>query len=203
MKILVRVIFMLVLSGMIAAQHATAQQMPSDALAKNTWDLGFFTGGGTGLGHNFNTRFVYAGGRVGRILTKEHLSGWLRGNFEWAVDVMPLYTVFPPNRAVYGGSFKPAVWQWNFTSGKKVAPYVDIAGGVLFSTANLPPGNTSDVNFTPQVGLGANFFIKRGQALRLEGAFVHHSSSGLGRLNPGYSVSLFFTVGYSWFKTPR
>jgi lipid A 3-O-deacylase len=203
MKILARAILMLLASGMAASPRAMAQQLPSEALTRNTWDLGVFTGGGTGLGTSSGTHFVFAGGRVGRILTKEHLHGWLRGNFEWAVDLMPVYTVLPPNRAVYGGSFKPALWQWNFTSGKRIAPYADVAGGIVFSTANLPPGNTSDVNFAPQVGFGANFFIRRGQAVRFEAAVVHHSNSGLGTLNPGYDASLFFTVGYSWFKTPR
>lgn len=203
MKILARMVLMVVLGVIAATQGASAQQTVSETLARKAWDLGLFTGGGTGLAASSDTQFVYAGGRVGWILTKEHLPGWLRGNFEWAVDLMPLYTVFPPNRAVYGGSFKPAVWQWNFTSGKKIAPYAAVAGGILFSTANLPPGNTSWVNFTPQGAVGANFFIRRGQALRVEGAIVHHSNATLGTLNPGYSASLFFTVGYSWFKTPQ
>jgi lipid A 3-O-deacylase len=203
MKTLARVIFMLLVSGMAAAPHAKAQELPSEALAKNAWDLGLFTGGGTGLGTSSGTHFVFAGGRVGRILTKEHLHGWLRGNFEWAVDLMPVYTVFPPNRAVYGGSFKPAVWQWNFTGGKRIAPYAVIAGAIVFSTANLPPANTSYVNFAPQAGFGMNVFVRRGQAVRFEAAIVHHSNARLGTLNPGYDASLFFTIGYSWYKTPR
>ncbi len=49
-----------------------------------------------GLGKSDNTQFFYAGGRAGRVLTSDHLSGIFRGNFEWAVDVMPIYVVFPP-----------------------------------------------------------------------------------------------------------
>lgn len=203
MKTLGRIIFMLLATCLAAGQPASAQQMPSESLVKGAWDMGVLTGGGTGLGASSNTRFVFAGGRIGRILTKEHLHGWLRGNFEWAVDLMPLYTVLPPNRAVYGGGFKPAVWQWNFTSGKRIAPYAVIAGAIVFSTANLPPGNTSDVNFAPQAGFGMNVFDRRGHALRFEAAIVHHSNSRLGTLNPSYDASLFFTVGFSWFKTPH
>jgi lipid A 3-O-deacylase len=203
MKILARVILMLLITGIASMPHATAQQLPSEVMVKKAWDLGLFTGGGVGLGSTSGTRFVFAGGRIGRILTKEHLHGWLRGNFEWAVDLMPLYAVFPPNRAVYGGGFKPAVWQWNFTSGKRIAPYAVVAGAIVFSTANLPPGDTSDVNFAPQVGFGVNYLVRRGQAVRFEAAIVHHSNARLGKLNPGYDASLFFTVGYSWYKTPR
>ena len=66
--------------------------------------------------------------------------------------------------------------------------------------ANLPPGDTSWVNFTPQVAMGANVFVKSRAALALEGAYVHHSNAGLGTENPGYNAALVFTVGYSWFR---
>jgi hypothetical protein len=152
------------------------------------------------LGYAKDTQFMYAGGRVGRIITKDYGDGLRRGNFEWAVEMLPLYTVLTPHGSVYGGSFKPAVCKWNFTSGKTVAPYVSMAGGILFSTRNLPASNTSWVNFTPQAALGAHLFLKPGKALLIEGAYVHHSNAGLSAYNPGYNASLFFTIGYSWFR---
>jgi len=30
---------------------------------------------------------------------------------------------------------------------------------------------------------------------------VHHSNASLGDRNPGYNASVFFTVGYSWYKS--
>jgi hypothetical protein len=120
---------------------------------------------------------------------------------------MPLYEVFagptrevPGSHGIYGGSFKPAIWEWNFTSSRKIVPYAAIAGGVLFTTRNIPPGNTSPVNFTPQFDFGAHIFVKPRRAVLLGGAIVHHSSASLGRENPGYNTSFFWTVGYSWFK---
>jgi lipid A 3-O-deacylase len=172
-------------------------------MTQGTWELGVFGGGGSGLGYAYDTHFVYAGGRAGLILSKEHLPGWARGNFEWAVDIMPLYTVYTPTRAVYGGSFRPAVWIWNFTMGEKVAPYAAIAGGILFTTRDIPPGNTSWVNFTPEAAFGANIFLRQGRALRVEGAYVHHSNADLGTQNPGYNAALFFTIGFSWFHGGR
>ena len=195
MKIITGILLMLTLNG-----TAVGQDLPSKVLAKGTWELGLFGGGGTGLGHSDNTQFFYAGGRMGCVLTAEHLSGLLRGNFEWAADFMPLYVVFPPNSAIYGGSFKPVIWQWNFTSGRKIAPYIAMAGGVLFSRDNVPPGNTSYVNFTPQGAFGAHILLKNRRALLLEGAIVHHSNASLGTQNPGYNAAFFFTVGYTWFK---
>lgn len=181
----------------------SAQDLPAKSLTPGTWELGAFGGGGTGVGHSDNTQFFLVGGRIGCVLTKEFLSGWARGNFEWAADVMPLYTVFTPSRAVYGGSIKPVILQWNFTRGKKIAPYIQAAGGVLFSTDNIPPGPTSYVNFTPQGVVGVHIFTRQGRALQLEGAIVHHSSASLGNQNPGYNAAFFFTVGYTWYKTAR
>jgi hypothetical protein len=181
-------------------QPGVPSGLPSQSLTKGVWDFGLLVGGGTGLEYASSTHFVNAGARVGLILTRNYGDGWGRGNFEWAVEMLPLYTVFTPRRAVYGGSFKPAVWRWNFTGGQRIAPYVSVAGGILFSTRNIPPGNTSWVNFTPEAAMGANIFVKRNRALLIEGAYVHHSNAGLGTQNPGYNASLFFTVGYSWFR---
>lgn len=184
----------------IAASAAGAQSLPAQSLTKGAWELEPFVGGGTGLGHADSTQFVIAGGRVGKILTKDHLRGWARGNFEAAIDLMPVYLVFQPGGTVYGASFKPAIFQWNFLGGRKIAPYALIGGGVLFTTSNVPPGNTSWVNFTPQGALGFHFFQRPERAWDFEIQGVHHSNASLGHLNPGLNGSLLFTIGYNWYK---
>ncbi|MFZ3362418.1 MAG: acyloxyacyl hydrolase, partial [Candidatus Acidiferrales bacterium] len=73
-------------------------------------------------------------------------------------------------------------------------------GGVLFTSSNVPPGNTSYVNFTPQGALGFHFFTRPKRAWTFEIAAVHHSNASLGHLNPGLNGSLMFTLGYSWYK---
>jgi lipid A 3-O-deacylase len=196
-------IFLSMFLTLLFAFAAAAQDLPSTSLTRGTWEFGAFAGGGTGLGKSDNTQFFFAGGRVGRVLTHDHLSGWMRGNFEWAVDMMPLYAVFPPQSAVYGGSFKPAIWQWNFTSGKTFAPYVAAAGGVVFSHSNIPPGDTSYINFTSQGVFGVHIFTRPGRALQFEGAFGHLSSASLGNHNPGYNATFLFSIGYSWFKKAK
>ena len=196
MKIIAGLLLALLLGSAAAAQDF------SSALDKGTWELGLFGGGGMGLGKSDTTQFFYAGGRVGRVLTSDHLSGIFRGNFEWAVDVMPVYVVFPPESAVYGGSFKPAIWKWNFTSGKKIVPYFAAEGGIVFSASNIPPGDTSQVNFTPGAAFGAHVFVKQKRAFLFEVEFGHLSSASLGPHNPGYNGTFTFTVGYTWFH-PR
>ncbi|MGB7228180.1 MAG: acyloxyacyl hydrolase [Candidatus Acidiferrales bacterium] len=185
---------------LLMAASAHAQSLPAQSLARGAWELEPFVGGGTGLGHSDTTQFLIAGGRVGKILTKDHLHGWVRGNFELAADFMPLYLVMQPGGAVYGASFKPVIFEWNFAGNRKVAPYALITGGVLFTSSNVPPGNTSYVNFTPQGALGFHFFTRPKRAWTFESAAVHHSNASLGHLNPGLNGSLMFTLGYSWYK---
>ena len=58
------------------------------------------------------------------------------------------------NGGQYAGGIDPIVAKWNFTHGCKNAPYVAAVGGALFSNHNLPPGDTSQINFTsgPEIG---------------------------------------------------
>jgi hypothetical protein len=114
-----------------------------------------------------------------------------------------MYVVFPPSGAVWGGSIRPVIWQWNFTSAHKFAPYVAAVGGIVFTRENVPPGDTSQVNFTPGIAFGSNVFVKPHRALFVEGSIAHLSSASLGDRNPGYNVNFLFTVGYSWFKGGR
>lgn len=188
----------------ILALASAGQVVPGESLSRGTWEFAPLVGGGSGVGKSSGTQFFYAGGRAGRVLTGEHLPGFLRGNFEWAADALPVYLFFTPaNGTVYGGSFKPVIWQWNFTSGRKFAPYVAAAGGIVFTTQNIPPGNTSWVNFTPQFVIGTRVFRDQRHAFFAEGSIAHLSSASLGSHNPGYNISVLFTVGYSWFKSRR
>jgi lipid A 3-O-deacylase len=169
---------------------------------RGTWELGAFLGGGTGAGKSSDTQFLYFGGRGGLVLTPDLFpSTPIRGNLEYAVEIMPVYTVFTPNGAVYGASIKPFLVQWNFTKPRTVIPYVHIAGGVLFTTSDVPPPNTSSINFTPQIGGGVHWFRRPDRSIDFAVDVVHHSNASLGDRNPGYNASVFFTVGYSWYKS--
>ncbi len=210
MKLLTALLCSLVLAAAVAAQDAPAlagasvgQDWVAQSMTKHTWELGVVAGGGTGLGKSDGTQFAFGGGRGGWILTGNHLPGILRGNFEWAVDVLPLYAVLPPASGVYGASVRPAIWQWNFTTWNKYAPYVAIVGGTVFTTSNVPPGNTAAVNFTEGLAFGTYVFVKPRRAFSAEATFGHLSNASIGRHNPGYNATFLFTVGYSWYKGGR
>lgn len=204
----VSLLLLSIVAGLALGASARAQQPPATAEPPNslvdgrgTWEFGAFLGGGTGAGKSSNTQFLVAGGRAGRVLTLDLARNtFLRGNFECAVELMPVYTVFTPGGAVYGASIKPIILRWNFTANRRVIPYFHLAGGVVFTTSDVPPPNTSSINFTPQLGGGIHWFRRPERSVDFGIDLTHHSNASLGNHNPGYNASVFFSVGYTWYK---
>lgn len=190
---------------LLVAGSALGQDLRSSSLPQGTWDFGVSVGGGTGLFGASNTQFVLAGGRVGRVLTHDHLRGWVRGNFEYAAEFMPVFLVFQPGQTVYGGSLAPAIAKWNFIGNSRMTPYVLLSAGGIVSASNVPPGDTSRVNFMPGGSAGVHIFTRRNhtRALTLEARCVHISNAHLGVENPQLVSNFMFTVGYNWFKAHR
>ena len=175
-------------------------------LRKPVWEIGPWAGGGTGLGKASEFKFVNAGVRIGRVLTGTIGDGTFRGTFEWAADLMPLYEVRQsdfytsgPQRWVYGGAFNAVVLKWNWVANRKITPYFAAEGGVLFTKTEVPPGDTSRVNFLP--GGAGGIYIHRGpkQAVDLSVHVTHISNASLAH-NPGINATMQFRVGYTWFK---
>ncbi len=63
---------------------------------------GYAISGGVRHADNWNV-----GLRYGRVLTDEHGPLWLRGRFEYTVDVIPIFWVFQPGGTAYGAGFDP------------------------------------------------------------------------------------------------
>jgi lipid A 3-O-deacylase len=176
-----------------------AQDLPSDSLEQGTWELGIWTAGGHSVpGGTSDTSVWDAGVRVGKVLTGEHGSGWLRGSLEYAVDFIPVYLLVFPRQTSYAGGFDPFILKWNFTCGHKVAPYAEFGGGVLVSLDDVPPG-TNTVNFMPQASLGVQIFTHEKRAVSIAAKYVHISNAGLATPNPGINT-IQFSVGYQWYK---
>jgi len=183
----------------VLSVSALAQSLPSDSLEAGAWELGLWTAGGHSVsGGTADTGVWNAGVRVGKVLTGEHGPGWLRGNLEYAVDFIPAYLLVFPSRTSYAGGLNPFILKWNFTGGRKVAPYLELGGGVLVSLDNVPPG-TSNVNFTPQASFGVQIFTREKRAVSLAARYVHISNAGLATPNPGLNT-IQFLIGYHWFK---
>jgi len=188
--------------------------------------------------------FLMAGGHLGKVLIPEMGHGRLQGNFEYAVEVFPFWQSYTPKfqkascfavptagttliapglycSPLYtvggtftGASITPIILRWNLTHGKKFMPWVQGAGGLLWTNHKYPAfgssilnlvndGPNSDAsvwNFTPQGGVGVHYFMKPQRSLDFSANAVHISSASLGDKNPGVNASVQFSVGYTWWK---
>jgi len=184
------------------AQDATAQDVDDAAAIRHErWTAGVLASYGNGLYDRTNVHFTRAGVRVGRVMTGELGSGWLRGTFEYDWEIMPLEMIFWGGyRNVYSVGVNPVIMKWNFTRGKRVIPYFLAQGGMLWSTDYIPPGNTAKINFTSGPGIGLNYFVKPGRSINFDFRATHLSNASLGTHNPGVNSSLQWGVGYNWWK---
>jgi lipid A 3-O-deacylase len=162
-------------------------------------EFGAFVGGGNGFGKRSGTHMVYAGGRWGKVLTDDILSGWMRGNFEFQLEVLPIYKVFQEGDDATGAAFTPAILKWNFLHHGKVKPFATIGGGLLITNHDVPL-NTNNLNFTPQGGFGVHYLTTPNRAITGEIRYLHVSNASLANQNSGINASIQFTIGYTWFK---
>ena len=170
---------------------------PVDVLRHPGWNEGVFIGGGHSVASSPSGGSFLVGFRLGRVLTNEHGSGFLRGTFEMAGDIIPLDEYWI-HGGQYAGGINPFIAKWNFTSPCKVAPYIAAVGGVLFSTRNLPPGDTAQINFTSGAEVGVQMFGKERNSWDLAVKAYHLSNASIGNHNPGINASLQFMLGYTW-----
>lgn len=107
-----------------------------------------------------------------------------------------------------GLSITPIILRWDFVPRGHWAPFVQGGGGMIYTTHKFPPdvlvphgtmGGTSVWNFTPQFGVGVNYFISPRRSIYFEANAIHISSSSLGDKNPGVNASVQFQLGYSWW----
>jgi lipid A 3-O-deacylase len=186
---------MFLLSSLCAAQQS------SKPLDGEPWDYGFWAGGGFSVpGGTKDTHAINAGVRLGKVLTGDLGGSFIRGNFEWSADLMPIYYVWQPApaRNAYGEGFNPVNLKWNFTRSPRVIPFLELGGGVLF-TNHAVPVNTSHVNFLTHGTLGFQFFNNNRRAVTANVLYQHISNAGLTVPNPGINT-VQFQLGVNWFK---
>ena len=214
------------------------------------FEFGVLAQGGFGLTQNRGSyKFSMAGIHAGKVLTPNIGNGSLRGNFEYAVEVFPFWqsytptslrqncvTISGPSSAQQascsvpfkiGGTFTgisvtPIILRWNFVGTRRWAPWVQGAGGVIWTNHKYPafggpPATTGGItnssfgdnglnadtsvwNFTPQFGIGAHYFVRTNRSIDFGANAIHISSASLGDRNPGVNASVQFSVGYSWWK---
>src|SRR5258708_1601023 len=154
-------------------------------------------GGHSTAGGTSDTSVWNAGLRYGWVLTSPHGPGFLRGTFEYAVDAVPAFVVFQRTNNTYGVGINPVNLKWNFETRGRVVPYLELGGGTLFTTQNVPPG-TSKVNFTSGAALGMHILRERFN-WNVEVRYMHISNAGLSSPNPGINT-IQVRLGFGRFK---
>src|ERR1700759_2307265 len=126
---------------------APANDSPASAvLATRPWEFGPFFQGGVGVSDRSDFSFTSAGVRLGKVITDQHLRGFLRGQFEYAGELMPYWQSFTPaphlqetkyiidgqtGTALYpynGGTFTgisitPIILRWDLKPSKRFVPF--------------------------------------------------------------------------------
>jgi lipid A 3-O-deacylase len=164
------------------ASPAWAQRAEDGGREVQAW-----SGGGHSVaGGTSNTGVWNLGLRYGWILTRPHGPGFLKGRFEYAVDAVPVFMVFQPANTAYGLGLNPLDLKWNFATRGDFVPYLELDGGTLFTTHEVPSG-TSGVNFTSSAALGTHI-LRDKYNWSVEVRYMHISNAGLSSPNPGVNT---------------
>jgi hypothetical protein len=157
----------------------------------------FWSGGGHATTGSTASDGVWnLGARMGWVLTGPHGPGFLRGRFEFAVDVVPVFLVFQPANTAYGFGLNPYNLKWNFETDHRIVPYFEVGGGVVFSNTQVPTG-TSKINFTTTGALGLHV-LRSKVNWSIEVRYMHISNAGLTTPNPGINT-VQVRIGIGWF----
>jgi hypothetical protein len=193
----------IVLFSLLVLSHPASGAQGSFPEAQNRrWDVSVWLAAATGE-ENRNSfteaQILSAGLFVGKMMTGEIGTGWRRGRLEYGLDVMPVFIQLTPNR-LYGGGFEPVVLRWNSSLRmRRVAPYVELAGGAVRTNSNLPAGDTSMFNFTARGGGGIQIFTANRRSIDIGCRWWHVSNANLGVRNPEFN-GIQLSLGYHWRK---
>jgi hypothetical protein len=82
-------------------------------------------------------------------------------------------------------------------------PFFDLGGGMQHTTLyTRAPELTGGIQFSPQAGLGVQYFFNPQRALVLEYRYMHMSNADIERPNLGFNASM-LSVGFRWLRRPR
>ncbi|MFA5393341.1 MAG: acyloxyacyl hydrolase [Candidatus Ratteibacteria bacterium] len=197
-KIQVFFFLFLFLPFSLFAQQPQVQSAPDSYLnAKSEW--GFL--GGYGSSHpgwgKTRTRvetidLVY---RYGYFLSGKTGKSWYRGRPELLVEVPFSFVQSPKDAQMAGFNL---LLSRNFTSSKKIVPYVFAGAGLIYTNLDIPDLG-SEFNGTYQAGAGLRFFVSDTMSLDLNCRFHHLSNGNTAEPNIPLNSTKFF-LGISFYR---
>ncbi len=146
-----------------------------------------------------DTKLFILGLRYGRIL-----GAWDLASLEYTLDLIPAAVVFEPSSVrtdhsrIYGAGLSPLGLKVNFFPQSWIKPFVSASVGFLYFSYDVPVPDSSRFNFTPEVGLGIQFFLTPRNAVTIGYKYHHISNAGTGDRNPGLDSNVIY-AGLSFF----
>ncbi len=192
-------------------------------------DYVYFSAGQPAYYYRKALNIFTAGVSVGKVLHYYGLPSHPRGQLEYVAEFEPLWLAHTPAQTTHlyqygtyvtlgsppntntnlveivphnlqsGIAVTPLLVRYRFPEAKRVTPYIQLGGGLLFTFHDFPQPNSSVVNFTPQVDFGTHIRTRPQQAIVLGLNVEHISNAELGNINHGVNVSLIFRAGYTWW----
>ncbi len=84
----------------------------------------------------------------------------------------------------------------------RFVPFFDAGGGLQHTTLeSRAPELSGRLQFTPQAGLGLQWFFNSQRALVFEYRYMHMSNAGIMPPNLGFNASM-ITLGFRWLRRP-
>jgi len=183
-----------------AGNSALADRPPSSPLAGvGSWEFAVWARqavGNDANGEFGNDAVSQAGLRVGYVFARPSIHGRVRGSLEYFFDIVPVFLMTKP-QTIYGGGFSPVGMKWNFFNYRQ--SYIALSGGGILSTRNVPPGNTSSLNFTVSASAGMNLWTHARQSFGVSAGYWHLSNARMGDSNPSLNT-MQFGIEYRWCK---
>lgn len=172
------------------------------ALAKGTNEFGLWAGGSPdSVGNIEDRQLLLVALRYGRVL-----AAWESVSLQYTLDIFPAAVVFEPDHfrsgssTIYGAGLSPFGFKLNFLPQSWIQPFIDASVGFLYFQRDIPVPDSSRFNFTPEAGLGVQFFLAPNYALTLGYKFHHISNAGISQNNPGMNSHVIY-AGFSFFHT--
>lgn len=185
------------------AEALQAPVQSSYALLEGTNEFGLWVGGSPdstrSIGKTEDRRLLLVALRYGRVL-----AAWESTSLEYTLDIFPAAVVFVPEDArrsrstIYGAGISPLGLKLNFGQQSWIKPFVGASVGFLYFEDDVPVPRSSRFNFTPEIGLGLQFFLNPKNAVTVGYKFHHISNANTGRRNPGMDSHVFY-AGFSFF----
>jgi hypothetical protein len=189
-------ICLILISLMMCAPASRGQAQAGPERASSEWQV--WTGGGHGInGSTSGTGVWNLGLRYGMVITSPKGPGFLKGQLEYALDLVPVWVITQRTNTAYGGGINPFAFKWIMTTPRKVKPYIEIEGGTLFTNTKVPEG-TSQINFTTAGAFGAHFLGEK-HNFTAEVRFMHISNAGMTNPNPGINT-IQVRIGFGGFR---